>query len=273
MLFAIDYRGNVLCFDHRRMAIGDSGTSRPWAFSTHCFLWCLSGGHIAISFRPSFVTPLARGRLMSWLRGDSPIRIHLAYWMAGIWHHEIVGNAAIAVQRVDALIGGYCREDQGAVRQRRMSERDIERNTRFKDAVGFWRQHRQTFDMAEHYRLLSTLTSHRCTLLEVASNGDYSPVRVATAIAPSMKKWLDANPDAPLSAFPDREFSRHAARCYDTARESMCPFGDEVDLLLTWPGDGRKRYSYHRLVLPLEGQGKRWILTSTFRDAAVNLLD
>jgi hypothetical protein len=67
---------------------------------------------------------------------------------------------------------------------------------------------------------------------------------------------------------PDASYAKWAAASYKAANAAGAPIVEDVEASTWWPGRGRTRLRYTRLVLPLTLHGRRRVLLSTAQSTA-----
>ncbi|MFM9938097.1 MAG: hypothetical protein ACKVP7_01210 [Hyphomicrobiaceae bacterium] len=71
---------------------------------------------------------------------------------------------------------------------------------------------------------------------------------------------------------PEKFYLRSNALAYQEAEDRFEPCLDDVDALVHWPGHGRIRHRYTRLMLPFRVGERSWVLSTTAANPDVNLL-
>lgn len=245
------------------------GTSFERIDLTGCIEWREIGGTIRIQFRPSLTTSSARDTIFRWLQCDHMRRIHLRYWRRGGWQDEIVGQAAIAVGRIEQIVyqegGGG---DAPLIRRLKTSSSETKTH---REVVAFWSDRRDTFGFAADFPVLQDITGGRTIVLRLDSNYGYIASRAGLGMPPGLRRWMSNKPDQLLSDFPDSHYATQLRAAYDEAIQSSRPVADEVDGLIRFPSVPRQRYSYHRIIIPIAIGDAQYILSSTIKDDSIDL--
>ena len=229
--------------------------------------WLERTGHIRIRMRPSLTTPAAQSRLLDWLNSTRPPRVLLSYFVRQRWHYEFSQEARKTPRRVERLKeihGG------GPIRHQARPLDDPRNTAGVLATLDFWRARRSNFNPTADLGLLEPLLGSRWLLLE---GPEYRVSQFGQGNSPYVMKWLETNVGAPLTSGPDAAYARSCVTVYRTAVEARQPLMEDVDTLANWGSYGRVRSRYCRLMLPLEGGRKNWLLVSTAIDAGIDLIE
>ncbi len=284
--FVVDDRGDVQLGSsgqqpfHREIATSDDGTLK--AIKEAGFIeWRVHEGHIRLRLRPSMISQQAHARVVSWFKHLQPQRVLLSYFAFDQWEYEYIQSTRETLRRLDELIELHGSLGPEGIRHRVRSENQLRKVGKFSLAVEYWRAHRDCFDPLTAKRTLDPILSGRWTLCEKFASGSFALSDFGKNNPVHARKWLHRAIGEPLSEAPDQQYVRACEKVYHDVARAFQPCHDEVDAMVTWPGHGRMRNRYQRLMLPFRTFGKSghratirtWHLTATVCDRTVGLLD
>ena len=175
--------------------------------------WLVRGGHVRIRLRPSMVSPAAYGRLNAWLASVQPERVLLSWFAKGEWHYEFLRSPALTAERITDLVGHHGGAASCNVRRRACALRDFPEK-RLDDVLGFWREHRNSFQREETMAALGPLLDDRWVLYEELPSGAFKVADFGPYHTDHVRKWLTRQRHALLSPEEDNFTARGCAQVY-----------------------------------------------------------
>ncbi len=234
--------------------------------------WSASPRGIRAQFRPSLTTKPALERVMGWLQSEAGPRVHVRYWAEGGWNDELHGTPRAAARRIEKLTQFYGGGHFGALRRRIKSSSEVAEIGRHARLLDFWRERAGRFEGDEDLRAIQDLTAGRSTLFHFADNMRFHMISAGKGMAAGLQNWLSNQPGASLDAYPDAEYRAQVQVVYAAAMIFDSPVFDEVDGFFKVPREQCVRRTYHRIVLPLQAGSKRFLISASMLDDAIDLL-
>ncbi len=243
--------------------------------------WRAHEGHVRIRLRPSMITPQAFDRIISWIRSEQPQRVLISYYVSGNWEYEYFLSPRACQQRLEQLVRDYGALGSGALRTRRLPLTAQVNVDKFEQVIAYWQSHRDQFDPAAALRYIDPVAAGRWVLFEQPTPNDYCISDFGARTSVYVQKWLRRSLGEPLSSAPDKRYARATEEVYRSVAAAFEPRLEDVDTMVSWPGYGRMRNRYQRLMLPFKSTvatrgasvEKNWHLTITIMDPKIDLLD
>ena len=174
----------------------------------------------------------------------------------------------MAVRRIEQIVFQECGgNDAPMIRRLKSHSSEIKTHC---ELVAFWSERRDTFRLDADFPVLQDITGGRTLLLRFDANSGYIASGAGLGMPPGLRRWMN-KADQLLSDFPDSHYVNQLRAVYDEAIQSSRPIADEVDGLIKFPNVLRQRYSYHRIIIPIEIGNAKYILSSTIKDDSIDL--
>ena len=158
------------------------------------------------------------------------------------------------------------------VRRRACALRDFPEK-RLDDVLGFWREHRNSFQREETMPVLGPLLDDRWVLYEELPSGAFKVADFGPYHTDHVRKWLTRQRHTLLRPEEDNFTARGCALVYRDITHAFEPRSDELDAVAYWPGYGRLRSRYRRLMLPFRAGDRTWLASGICLDPGIDLLD
>jgi hypothetical protein len=191
---------------------------------------------------------------------------------SGSWHSEIFARSRQAVQHICVLV------------------EQAQLQTRAEDFLLRPRQRRHLAADNPLQALLDAWASGAHNVEELAAIADRSLNGRYIVVAPGRpngdlcimvggrdfsllgRDWLSRIPSLCIEDWPDIAYGRWVAQSYQEAWRGHEPRLDDLDCFINWPGIGRRRHGYGRLILPcLSALGSRILLGAMRHDPNIDL--
>jgi hypothetical protein len=233
-------------------------------------------GRLHIRLRPSHVSPVAFAGLMYWLADKQPERVMLSKLEAGAWAHELLGSSAAAAPRLARIVNDAQCKRRGDLLAR---ARDIETLAAEHPLKQLHAARADLQDALERNDIggLLDLVSAHVGGRHSMSRADPALKRIViTSIgdgfASEARYWLGRVVGHRMDDIPDAAYGRWCAEVYGEAIRLATAQLHDLDVIVEWPGEGRKRYRTTRLLLPLrETSGHHVVLSATLPDLGIDL--
>jgi hypothetical protein len=272
--FLVDDRGNVHLgrAAHQVAPVAEDDVAMAAVKDGGQIEWFVREGHVRVRLRPSMVSPAAFARVLAWLASRGPERVLLSSFIGKEWHYEYLRSSSGAGERVRELVERHGGGRSCNLRRRACSGLAFP-DSLFDQAVGFWRDHRDSFEPDLSMRVLGPLLDGKWLLYERLSNGGFAVAGFGPCHTDHVRKWLETHRE-PLHLQGGESFvSRACAQVYRDVANAFEPSADELDAVSHWTGFGRLRSSYRRVMLPFRSGERGWVVSGIRLDASIDLLE
>lgn len=229
-----------------------------------------------VRLRPSHVSPVAFAGLMYWLADHEPDRVMLTAWEQGDWQHQMLGNGEAAATKIAQMVArAQRRSDDSFLAEERNIDalptddpmhQLYEARAELEAAV-----RRHDLDLAG--RIMSAHVGGR----HLMSSADHNLKRiilssVGNGFAEEASYWMSRIVGHRLEDMPDARYGAWTAESYAAAmREGIARLHD-IDIMVQWPSEKKRRYRTRRLLLPMkDSQERPVVLSASLPDAAIDL--
>jgi hypothetical protein len=225
--------------------------------------------------RPSHVAPTALAAALYWLGDQKSARLGVSYYVDKQWAHEIHGSNDMALKGIIARVNSAQAQRQDAVRTRRRAPQGLPASHPLRYSLEQWRASfgRSSGDQLEDAKRHAV--NGRYILLHAPSS---SPRIIIKEVGPGMpagaKHWLSRAVGMRIEDQPDTVYGRLCADIYRHVKDRAQPILDDVDAFVEWPGLGRQRRRYQRLILPFQAKGGDvyvYLLGTSLEDPRIDL--
>lgn len=234
-----------------------------------------SESSIHVKLRPSVVSPVAFAGLMYWLGEHMSKRMMLSV-LAADWTHRVIKSAKEGVTELAQLV-----QQAQTQRDKDFLKLSLDPST-LQDASPFAALVRLHDELAQSYqagridevqtvldeklrgRYLITKADANLKHIVVATVGDGHSVEA--------NYWLKRGIDHRLNDLADTSYGQWATLSHFEAARSRKPQLDHLDIVVDWPSQGRQRYTFQRLLMPLQHNADgHAILCATLSDRTIDL--
>jgi hypothetical protein len=277
----IDDRGNLQDPQSRRLRMDLNGTHLTHDFSDFVLrnlgFICLQDNPNSthLKFRPSVVSPVAFAALMYWLADRKPQRIMLSTF-EGTWSHQVIGRHNLAIPKLAQLIETAQNQRASDLLRRPRTPNSLPDNSPLRSLLAAQKRLVEAFDRDQLAALLHEIdgeTRGRYTLTTSDANMQNMVLqRVGQGHEETANFWLTRAIGNRVQDFPDVALGKWLAETYTSTLQTGQHRLDDVDATIEWPGLARNRYSYQRLLMPLQiGANGHVLLCATLRDPSIDL--
>lgn len=231
---------------------------------------------VHVRLRPTHVSPVAFAGLMYWLADQRPERVMLATLDGDVWQHQMMGNAEMAAARIAQIVrrAQDMVEDLFLAKRRSLDELPEDHPMRqLYEARAELQEAVLRHDIAGAAKLMATHVGGRHSISHATPDlRRIVLAAVGDGFDAEPRYWLQRVVGCRLDDLPDARYGAWAAMSYAEAiREGGTQLHD-VDIMIEWPGEGRRRYRSKRLLMPMkDADGRHVVLSSTLTDASIDL--
>lgn len=236
----------------------------------------LPTGRAVVKLRGRTVSPLALSNTSYWIHDHCPNRImgEIFDEASRQFQLQVLGDKSTATQR---LWGMCAKADSSApwrVARAPCSLEALAPDSPLLVAISFWQEKARTFSLEPVRALLAREIGGRYMIVRVDPRTDELViVEVGDGLPEFARSSLARCVGLRAQDQPDYDYGRSCAQAYREALARGEPVLEDVDAVVAWPGFGRMRRRYKRLMLPFTaGNGDRWLLTTTVQDPSIELL-
>jgi hypothetical protein len=228
---------------------------------------------LQVWLRPTHVAPIALAAVPFWLAEQKSARISVSCYRDHRWSHEIHGSIEAAIQAIVAAVNSAHAQRQDAVRSRRQEPDRLPNSSPLRASLEHWVASLGRLPRGELERVTGQVVDRRYIVLYAPS---WSSRIVIREVGPGMpacaKQWLSRAIGMRFEDQPDTAYGHVCADAYRQAKDRGQPILDDVDAFVEWPGFGRQRRRYRRLVLPFQAAGGDvYLLGTSLEDPRIDL--
>jgi hypothetical protein len=228
----------------------------------------------SVRFRPETVAPLAFARLMYWLAEEKVDRIAVSAYKEGQWRGFIHGDRLAAFRSISALVNSSDRNGNVAsdVLTRPTAISSLPKDCPLLAAIALWEEIGGDWGRLKSVDEISAVLMDRFVLFECQSAGDFVVRDFGHGLPECAKDWLERAKGQRVQDQPDKRYGWSCALAYERTIQRLEPDLQDVDALVHWPGHGRLRRCYKRLLLPFKvGSRPAYLLSGTAEDSRIDL--
>jgi hypothetical protein len=227
-----------------------------------------------VRFRPDTVAPLAFARLMYWLAEEEFDRVAVSAYEGGAWRNFLHGEKLGAFRAISALVNASQRDGNvgSEVMSRPAVPSSLTEDCPLLRAIEVWRKVGGDWSRLPDVEAFRTVLSDRFVLFECQSAGDFVVRDFGQGLPDCAKTWLERAKGQRVQDQPDRRYGWSCALAYERAIRRLEPDLQDVDALVEWPGHGKQRRRYKRLLLPFVVNARpAYLLSGTAEDTRIDL--
>lgn len=236
----------------------------------------LATGRAVVKLRGKTASPLALSNTIYWMYDHGPNRIMGEVFDEATqrYHLRVLGDKVTAKQRLWAMCAKADSSGPWQVARAPRSLDALAPDSPLRVAIGFWQEKARTFSLEPVRSLLAREIGGRYMILRLDRPTDELViVEVGDGLPEFARNSLARCVGLRAQDQPDYDYGRSCAQAYREALARGEPVLEDVDAVVAWPGFGRMRRRYKRLMLPFTaGNGDRWLLTTTVQDPSIELL-
>jgi hypothetical protein len=228
---------------------------------------------LQVWIRPTHVAPVALAAVLSWLAEQKSARFGVSCYGDHQWSHEIHPSRERAIHAIVALLNSADARRQDAVRSRRQEPGSLPGSSPLRASFEHWlaslgQLHRGRLDS-----VTGNVVDHRYIVLYAPSSSSRMIIKeVGEGMPACAKHWLSRAIGMRMEDQPDTAYGRLCAEAYRQAKNGGQPILDDIDAFVEWPGFGRQRRRYRRLILPFQGTGGDvYLLGTSLEDPGIDL--
>jgi hypothetical protein len=228
---------------------------------------------LQVWLRPTHVAPIALAAVLFWLAEQKTARTGVSCYGDHGWSHAIHGSIQAAIQAIVAAVNSAHAQRQDAVRSLRQEPDRLPNSSPLRASLEHWVASLGQLPRGELERVTGQVVDSRYIVLHAPS---WSPRIVIREVGQGMpecaKQWLSRAIGMRLEDQPDTAYGGVCADAYRQAKDRGQPILDDVDAFVEWPGFGRQRRRYRRLILPFQGAGGDvYLLGTSLEDPRIDL--
>jgi hypothetical protein len=204
-----------------------------------------------------------------WLDSDKPARVVVDHYVDKQWQHKLVGPPRLAAEHIERLMQTHGGGPAGTMRRQRRPV--VQQGSAFTQSIQYWRLFHNRFEPAEAISAIGPTVAQRFALFERQGPFMYTVRAFGDGLAPCATRWLRGAIGTSVRCMPDAFYGRSCAEAYRDVKSE--PVMDDFDGVVSWPGYGRIRHRYRRLMLPFSSvSGQRWVMSMSQNDPSIELL-
>jgi hypothetical protein len=228
---------------------------------------------LQVWLRPTHVAPVALAAGLFWLAEQKSARIGVSCYGDHRWSHEIHPAREMAIQAIVALVNSVHAQRQDAVRSRRQEPVNLPSSSPLRPSLEHWLASLGRLDRGRLESVTSHAADSRYILLYAPSSSSRIIIKeVGQGMPAGAKHWLSRAIGMRFEDQPDTAYGRLCAAAYRQAKDRGQPILDDVDAFVEWPGFGRQRRRYRRLILPFQSTGGDvYLLGTSLEDPRIDL--
>lgn len=230
------------------------------------------GQSATIWLRPATVAPIALAELMYWLVDGKFERVLVNSFLHDAWQHTMVGAAEKSFTSLATMLSSaaHLELSQEAVIARSSSVSRMPADSPLTHALQLWWETSGDWHKMQA-RDFGTIVKARYSLFE-RQGGSFFVHGYGTGLPDCAKAWFEKAVGSPVHDHPDQRYGLSCLVNYRTVLDNGQPELQEIDALVSWPGNVRQRRRYKRLLLPLSiGQRLGYLLSATAEDISIDL--
>lgn len=223
--------------------------------------------------RPSHVAAVALAAVLSWLADRKSARISVACSGDRRWLHEIHPSKDIAIQAIVDLVNSAQEQRQDTVRSRNQAPDGLPASSPLRPSLDRWLASVGRLGREQPGSVTCHAVDSRYVLLHAPDSSPRIIIKEVGAGMPAgAKHWLSRAVGMRFEDQPDTAYGRLCAEAYRRAKDREQPILEDVDAFVEWPGFGRQRRRYQRLILPFRAKGGDvYLLGMSFEDRSIDL--
>ena len=214
--------------------------------------------HVEVKLRPSMVAGPTLAAVLFWLSDRPKLRCTALIYddAAGEWRHTILSTCEKAVLVLGAMVTEATAQDMRVIRRRSLEPHEACQFPPLGKAVEYWRQGNGKYETAGLERLLTTSLNARFILLR-QDGGSLILSKVGSGLPKFALETLRPVVGRDFIHQPDMAHAKACIDAYTGAINLWEPVVEDVEAKAFWPGYGRLRRRYTRLIMPLRSPGNR----------------
>jgi hypothetical protein len=232
-----------------------------------------SGVGYQVRLHPSKMGPKAEAALYFFLLEGRPERVLVTLSFSEMCQHWLYGSAADAVQGITRAIVAERQKGSRRFHSRSADPAALRGFPSLQHLLDLYRSDRSLFNPSKLQRLFPVMRESRFLLVERVERKDVLLLRsVGNGYQAFDSKWSTSSAGLRLEEQPDVDYGTWLTHGYLAAIDGEAPKTEEVDAIIYRPRQGRRRFTYRRLMLPFSGDGGRqFLLSASMPDLSVDL--
>ena len=218
---------------------------------------------LAVIWRPTFTTKETLVGLVQLMADQADTRVVLST-LGRDWSDRIFGSIADATASVLREFETARCESGGYFKASVQHPDRLASESHLGRILAAATQAKSLFDPVSLWQMLEHCAGGRFILTE--PQGDRGPLTILAwgkGYQSMNRSWIDQAPGRNFEDQPDANYAKRGARAYRSVAATGAPVIEDVDASTWWPGRGRTRLQYTRLILPLTLNGGRTLVLST----------
>jgi hypothetical protein len=227
---------------------------------------------VRVRIRPQTASPVAFAALMYWLGDSCATRILVSSYQDH-WTHALYGDLIEAKARLIAFMRPSLADRAGDFLSRHTDPDRVDNRDPLIKLVRLAAEYDAPLSLPRIQPILDHGLQGRYTYVSAASDLKHLIIKtVGSGFAKEATYWLQRSIGTRLEDQPDQAFGAWVADAYRETMRSGRPAIDDVDVIVAWPTDGRRRYTYRRLLVPIKAPGDAFgVLCATLQDRSIDL--
>jgi hypothetical protein len=237
-----------------------SGVQNSWTYLIKNLGWVQILQHpnlVRVNLRKAVCSELAIARLLFWLADQSVRRFQLFIYNDQTDKFECAFfQEAVNLSEVALWFDKAMSDQVSPTRRTCLDLARLRDSTPFGAAVKFWRQNNGQLNVEQVEQLARAMLANRFVVLKQADATSRMILSQVGGGMPSFAlKTLRQMVGQPYEDHPDHQYGVACVKAYQQALTQWAPVAEHVDAVVKWPGFGRLRRTYTRLILPIQLHG------------------
>jgi hypothetical protein len=209
-----------------------------------------NSGSLRLRLRPSIVSQTALSGLLYWLHDQTIERVMISL-LDGDWSHELVRTREGVVRRLLAHVKVNLEDRRGDFLNRPRPLHALERSSPLRGLLDAWADCNGKYDAERLRPVIEKAVNGRFVLVEASPSAPGLFIKdVGGGLTNTGKYWLSRSIGLRVEDQPDYAYGKWVAEPYRQVLNTGEPNLEDVDAVITWPGNPRRSYRYRRLVVP-----------------------
>ena len=230
---------------------------------------------VHVKLRPQVVSPIAFAGLMYWLGEHMGKRVMLSIF-DGSWSHRMIGSTRDAITDLAKLVGAAQFNRGGDFLARERDPLSLPDANPLRMLVRLQAELSDAYSKGQIGSVLSEADERlRGRYTISTADGNLSNLimsHVGDGHAQEANFWLKRSIGQRMRDLPDTALGAWTTDAHLEAAKTGTARIDDLDLVIEWPEQGRQRYVYQRLLMPLQTSADAHaVLCATLTDRSIDL--
>jgi hypothetical protein len=227
-----------------------------------------------VQLHPARVAPQAFTHLMDWLVSKELDRV-LFCNCSEEGGSTLFGDKNEAFRQIASIVSSSARDGSGVgdILLRPFEANELSATDPMRQMIDVWQANSGRWNKAALIPVIRQFLSDRYIIFEHSDTGDFIFRDFGESLPRFAAAWIkEQGTGRAVQHQPDREYGWSCALAYESVLHRFSPDLQDVDAFVRWPGAGRVRRRYKRLLLPFWAKtGHAYVLSATAEDPSIDL--